>query len=117
MAAFAHDLERWLESASDQFALGEEDFNFPLHYAHALRDTAPELWRYGLHLKEEIEADLQGRAVRLDGGRGWRDLVDRLRADHPPAAALVDAYAREMARARDFVAERGIAPIPDAPLD
>jgi uncharacterized protein (DUF885 family) len=30
---------------------------------------------------------------------------------------LVDAYAREMARARDFVAARGLAPIPDAPLD
>jgi len=22
--------------------------NFLLHYQHALRDTAPELWRYGL---------------------------------------------------------------------
>src|SRR5205823_3672668 len=42
MAAFAHDLERWLEGASDQFAVGEDDFNFHLPYAHALRDTAPE---------------------------------------------------------------------------
>jgi uncharacterized protein (DUF885 family) len=88
-----------------------------LHYEHALRDTAPELWRYGLHLKEEIEADLARRAARLDAGRSWQDIADRLRADHPPATALVDAYASEMARARDFVAERGLAPIPDAPLD
>src|SRR5690348_15135335 len=69
MAAFAHDLERWLEGASDQFALGEDDFNFHLHYEHALRDTAPELWRYGLHLKEELEADLGARAARLDRGK------------------------------------------------
>src|SRR6266480_2594818 len=117
MAAFAHDLERWLEGASDQFALGEDDFNFHLHYEHALRDTAPELWRYGLHLKEELEADLGARAARLDRGKGWHDVADRLRADHPPASALVDAYAGEMARARDFVATRGLAPIPDAPLD
>src|SRR5436189_177432 len=117
MAAFAHDLERWLEGASDQFALGEEDFNFHLHYEHALRDTAPELWRYGLHLKEELEADLGARAARLDRGKGWQDVAERLRADHPPASALVDAYAGEMARARDFVATRGLAPIPDAPLD
>src|SRR5439155_1808443 len=34
MGAFAHDLERWLEGASDQFALGEDDFNFHLHYEH-----------------------------------------------------------------------------------
>src|SRR5437899_5832460 len=117
MAAFAHDLERWLESASDQFALGEEDFNFHLHYEHALRDTAPELWRYGLHLKQELEADLARRAARFDGGKRWQDVADRLRADHPPAAALVASYAEEMARARDFVAQRGLAPIPDAPLD
>jgi uncharacterized protein (DUF885 family) len=119
LSSFAHDLGRWLESASDRFALGEEDFNFHLHYEHALRDTAPELWRYGMHLKEELEADLARRAGRLNGGRGkrWQDVADRLRADHPPAAALVAAYAEEMRRARDFVATRGLAAIPDAPLD
>src|SRR2546422_1308964 len=117
MAAFAHDLERWLEGASEQFALGEEDFNFHLHYEHALRDTAPELWRYGLHLKDEVEADLGTRAARLDRGKSWHDVADRLRADHPPASALVDAYSGEMARARDFVASRGLAAIPDAALD
>lgn len=117
LAAFGHDLGRWLDTASDGFALGEDDFNFHLHYEHALRDTAPELWRYGLHLKEEVEADLARRAVRLNGGKRWQDVAERLRADHPSAAALVDAYAREMARARDFVAARGLAPIPDAPLD
>jgi len=117
MTAFEHDLERWLEAASDQFAVGEDAFNFRLHYEHALRDTAPELWRYGLHLKEEVETELTQRAARLDGGKSWPEVADRLRADHPPAAALVEAYAREMVRARDFVAERGLAPIPDAPLD
>jgi len=84
MTAFERDLERWLETAAEEFALGEEDFDFHLHYEHALRDTAPELWRYGLHLKEEVEADLGRRAARLDGGQRWQDVADRLRADHPP---------------------------------
>ena len=117
LTAFGRDLERSLEGASAGFAVGEEDFNFHLHYEHALRDTAPELWRYGLHLKEELEADLARRAVRLNGGKRWQDVADRLRADHPSAGALVAAYAQEMARARDFVAARQLAPIPDAPLD
>jgi uncharacterized protein (DUF885 family) len=117
LAGFAHDLDRWLESASDRFALGEDDFNFHLHYEHALRDTAPELWRYGLHLKEELEADLARRAARWNGGKRWQDVADRLRADHPPAGALVASYAEEMRRARDFVATRALAAIPDAPLD
>ena len=117
LGAFTRDLWRWLETASDHFALGEDDFNFRLHYEHVLRDTAPELWRYGLHLKEEVEADLAARARRLDGRGRWHDVVDRLRAEHPTEETLVDAYAREMTRARDFVGQRGLAALPAAPLD
>ena len=69
------NLERWLEMGTEQFAIGEDAFNFLLHYQHALRDTAPELWRYGLHLKEEIEADLVRLAKRLNGGEGGRQGV------------------------------------------
>jgi uncharacterized protein (DUF885 family) len=87
-----------------------------MHFEHALRDTAPELWRYGHHLVEEVEADLAARAARLGEPR-WQELVDRLRTDHPDERALVGAYAAEMGRARDFVAERGLAAIPDDPLD
>lgn len=115
---FDKNLERWLETGTDHFAIGEEAFNFLLHYQHALRDTAPELWRYGLHLKGEVEADLVRLATRLDGGgKPWPDLVDKLRADHPGPNELVDAYAKEMARARDFVERRQLAAIPKAPLD
>ena len=114
---FTRDLERWSETGSDLFAVGEDAFNFRLHYDHALRDTAPELWRYGHGLKDEIVADLTARANRLDGGRAWPEVADRLRQDHPPADALVPAYAREMERAREFVATRRLAPIPDAPLN
>ena len=116
LTKFDHDLERWLETGTDHFAIGDDAFNFLLHYQHALRDTAPEVWRYGLRLKEEVEADLVRLASRLDSGHPWPELVDKLRADHPSANELVDAYAKQMARARDFVAERRLAPIPDAPL-
>jgi len=112
---FDAHLERWLEMGTEQFAIGEDAFNFLLHYQHALRDTAPELWRYGLRLKEEIEADLVRIGARLDG-KPWPELVDKLRADHPAPNELVEAYSKEMARARDFVAERKLAPIPTAPL-
>ena len=110
LLAFEANLERWLEMGTEQFAIGEESFDFLLHYQHALRDTAPELWRYGLRLKEEIEADLVRLAKRLDGGRPWPELVDKLRGDHPGPHELVDAYAKEMARARDFVEQRNLAP-------
>ena len=100
LASFQSDLARWLDTGSDSFALGEDDFDFRLHFEHALRDTAPELWRYGHHLQQEIEADLVARARRLKDGGSWHSVVDRLRADHPTATTLVQGYAREMARAR-----------------
>lgn len=117
LAAFEHDLDRWVEAGSAHFAVGEDEFNFLLHYQHALRDTAPELWRYGLRLKDEVIADLSRRADRLAGNGDWPALVDRLRGDHPTAEGLVAAYATEMERARLFVATRGLAPLPDVPLD
>jgi len=117
LESFARDLDRWRDAGSDRFALGEAGFNFRLHYEHALRDTAPELWRYGHRLKEEVEADLAARARRLDGTRSWRDLAARLRQDHLAVGELVPAYANAMARARNFVETRNLAPIPGGALE
>jgi hypothetical protein len=50
----------------------------------ALLASAPELWRYGLHLRDEIEAHLDQMARRLDPSRNWRDLVQRLREESAP---------------------------------
>jgi uncharacterized protein (DUF885 family) len=117
LAGFTHDLERWTETGSEHFAVGEDGLNFRLHYEHALRDTAPELWRYGHRLKEEVQAELSERARRLDAKTQWPDLVDRLRAEHPTADELVAAYTAEMRRAREFVVAHDLVPVPEAPLE
>lgn len=114
--AFAADLARWSDAGEATFAVGEEAFNFRLHHQHALRATAPELWRFGLGLVDEVEGDLQRRAAQL-GGRAWVDVADRLRNDHPVSDGLVAAYAQEMTRARDFVERLGLASVPAEPLE
>jgi hypothetical protein len=80
------------------FAIGEEQFNRRLHYEYALPSSAPELWRYGLHLVEEVEASLDVTARQIEPGTGWRILVDRLRRDSPvpgdPIAACRAAVER-----------------------
>src|SRR6185436_20938105 len=84
LASFGSYLrDELLPTANGSFAVGEDAFNFRLHYEHALRDNAPELWRYGNHLVEEVEHDLESLARTIDGSAAWPDLVDRLRADHP----------------------------------
>jgi hypothetical protein len=116
-----HDFDRYLrgelltENGND-FAIGEEAFNFRLHYQHALRNTAPELWRYGLALVEEVEAELAEAANLIEPGVPWQDVADHLRAEHPAGDELVGAYAEQMERARRFVEERGLASIPDGQL-
>jgi uncharacterized protein (DUF885 family) len=116
LASFQTDLARWAERGTARFAVGEDAFNFHLHYEHALRDTAPELWRYGHRLVEELQADLTARAASL-GSKDWPQLITRLRADHPSGSDVVAAYAREMKRARGFVEEKGLVTIPDGPLE
>ena len=38
LASFDAQLDRWLDESDDAFALGEDNFNFRLHFEHALRD-------------------------------------------------------------------------------
>ena len=77
---------------------------------------APELWRYGLHLQQETEAELAAAAGRLNG-RPWRQLVDALRNDAPAPDAILTAYRAELDRAHHFVAERDLVSIPRDPVE
>lgn len=118
LAEFFTYLEDFLDDGgAGAFAIGEDAFNFRLHYQHALRNTAPELWRYGLHLVEEVEQDVSVLARSIDPGAPWQDVVALLREDHPSERGLVDAYHQQMERARRFVAEHDLVTVPAGRLD
>jgi hypothetical protein len=107
-----------LEARSDgDFAIGREAFDFRLHFEHALRESAPELLRYGERLVVDLEADLVTRAEALSPGTPWRALAERLRGQTPTLDGLVAHYAAEMERARAFVVKKGLVTIPEGPLD
>jgi len=105
------------EGEAADFAIGEDAFNFRLQYEHALRATAPELWRYGHQLIDEVEAELTELAEEIEPGVAWPDLVEKLRKVHPPGHQLVAAYAAEMDRSRRFVDNQGLIDIPDGVLE
>ena len=68
LVAFGAALRDEIEPAADPhaFAIGEEQFSRRLHHEHALMAGAPELWRYGLHLQEEITEEIVALAARLE---------------------------------------------------
>ncbi len=118
MREFTAYLGGELADRSDgDFAVGRKQFDFRLHYEHALRESAPELLRYGEALVKEVEADLARRAEALAPGLPWRALVGRLREAHPTRDGLVSAYAGAMDRARQFVGQRDLVSIPEGKLE
>ncbi|HXY70267.1 MAG TPA: DUF885 domain-containing protein [Gemmatimonadales bacterium] len=118
MEEFVAFLGGELADRSDaDFAIGRVQFDFRLHYGHALRETAPELQRYGEALIQEAECELERRAEALAPGVPWRALVERLRRDHPARGNPVETYAGEMERSRRFVVERGLASVPAGALE
>lgn len=117
LAAFGAALRDEIEPNTDPlaFAIGEEQFSRRLHHEHALMAAPPELWRYGLRLQEETEAELTALAAE-QGSTSWRELVDRMRGD-APAGDVLEVYTQELARARDFVVERELVSAPSGPVD
>jgi hypothetical protein len=118
LVGFGGALRAGIEPSADPqaFAIGEEQFTRRLHHEHALMSGPPELWRYGLHLQEEVTAEIVALAARLDG-RPWRIVVDQMRNDAPPAGQLLSAYREEIDRAINFVLEHDLVTMPEAPVD
>lgn len=105
------------DRSDGDFAIGRDAFDFRLHFEHALRETSPEILRYGKRLVEEVDGELAAMGDALAPGVPWRATADRLRATCPPEDTAVPAYAGQMERARRFVFDHGIATIPPGDLE
>jgi hypothetical protein len=118
LVGFGAALRDEIEPSSDPhaFAIGEEQFNRRLHHEHALMAGPPELWRYGLHLQEEVTEEIIALAGRLDS-RPWRELVDQLRDQTPDPDELLRVYRSELDRAREFVRQRNLVRVPDGDVE
>lgn len=105
------------DRSDGDFAIGRDAFDYRLHFEHALRETAPEVLRYGQALVREVEKEVAAIAEELSPGTPWRELADRLRGSCPPGDSVVPAYAGQMERARQFVGDRQLASIPAGDLE
>jgi uncharacterized protein (DUF885 family) len=119
VARFAFALKDELRAHPDDlsFAIGEDQFNRRLHHEHGLQAGAPELYRYGLHLADEIEAEVAALARQIDPTVKWPVVVERLRAQAAPGPDLIPAFRDASKRAWSFLAARDMVTFPAGELD
>jgi len=92
-----------LPRSTGEFAAGKELFDFLLHEDYFLDGGADRLLALGRALMHKTQAQLTEVARRIDPTSSWPAVLARLKANHPPAAGLLDAYRTEVRRARDFL--------------
>jgi uncharacterized protein (DUF885 family) len=110
--AAAH-LEALAESAEKPFFVGSERYEWLLREYHLLDMDSVALRETGLRVLADTKAAISDLAEEIDPDRDWHQIMEDLKAEHPPADGLRQRYASEMARARDFVKDNDLVTIPD----
>ena len=100
-----------MRRAKGSFAIGRDAYDALLRDRELVPYDAVSLRRWGEELYAETAAKLV-EAARALGDSDWRDSVDRLRAEHPAADELVDAYRTDMERSRAATALADLAAFP-----
>ncbi|MBI5708781.1 MAG: DUF885 domain-containing protein [Candidatus Eisenbacteria bacterium] len=103
--------------AGGGIAIGERWMNFKLEREHLLGLDCATLEAFGREHLERTRALLEQEARRLDPQRSWQEQIAEARQRHPEALRVRDAYVAEVERARRFVEEQHLAPLPDARLE
>ena len=99
------------------FAIGERWMNFKLEREHLLTMNCAALEAFGREHVGRTRELLEQEAKKIDPAKTWRDLVLDARRRHPEPAKLREAYVAETARARRFVEEKRMVPIPAGQLE
>ncbi len=95
-------------------AVGLDQFERLLHHLHAVTAGASELWRYALHLEEEMEQDLADLAADLGAGDWRAALTEAIGSDGP--MDFEQALRSEMERLARFAEAEGICDVsPELP--
>ncbi|HEX8804767.1 MAG TPA: DUF885 domain-containing protein [Acidimicrobiales bacterium] len=112
-ARFAAHLEEMLPRARGDWAIGAARYSTVLRDAELLADDADGLHERGRAAWAALDGEMATLARTidpgLDAGDGWRPVVEACGREHPATPdEMRRAYEAETARARAFLAERGL---------
>jgi uncharacterized protein (DUF885 family) len=102
-----------LPRSNGRFSAGRELFEYLLVNDYFLDEGADALLARGKAIFSETSARMTEVAKRIDPkAKGWSEVTSKLKAKHPSADELLDAYRKEVARARAFLAEKDAVEFP-----
>lgn len=102
--------------ATASFAIGRRWMDWRLEHEHLVGIRSAELEEFGREAIERTREELELEARALDPRRTWQELLRDADTRHPEPLRVREAYEAEVARAREFVRAKRIAPLPPAPL-
>ena len=105
----ALDTEVRERSVTHSPGVGETQFERFLHHQHAVRSSAPELWRTVLRLEEETLQAMRRLAREVDGD--WRALLEERLEAADPEADLGTEGLRELRRIDAFLEGKELLPV------
>lgn len=105
--------ETMLPKSKGNFAVGKTIYNQLLRYKHQLSYKHDDLLKIAKKNIKQIEAEMNIVAGKITKNKSWKDVVSKLKDEHPSSQGLVGAYRKEMRRARQFVIAKDLATIPE----
>jgi uncharacterized protein (DUF885 family) len=102
-----------LPKSNGRFSAGKELFEFLLKNHYFVEESADELDAMGKKTVAEINAEMDKVAKRIDPkAKGWPEVAKRVKGKHPGADEVLDAYKKEVARARKFIVDKDVVDLP-----
>ncbi len=113
-----HDFAIYLETdvlprADGKFASGHYRFNRLLNEKHFLQTDADKVLRFGERLVEQTEKELLLQSEQICGEQDTRKALDKVRAKHPEASQLLDAYRKKMQAAHSWLLKSDVITVPE----
>jgi uncharacterized protein (DUF885 family) len=101
-----------LPRCDGSFAVGRDFFEFLLEKSHGLSLKAKDLILFGEEAIQATRAEMERVAAEIAPKKRLEDVLADLKKHHPAPDKILQAYRKEVDRARDFVVKKDLVTIP-----
>ena len=102
-----------LPRSDGQWAIGKEHYDYTLKHRWLMEEDADDIIAFGRAAFAHTLEELQGVAERMAPGKGWIEVYESLKDDHPEPDQLKASYQAQMDAAKAFVAKHKVVTLPE----